>query len=37
MFTPHTKADRDAMLQTFGVDRIEDLFQDLPQEHLFPE
>ena len=37
MFTPHTKADRDAMLQTIGVDRIEDLFQDLPQEHIFPE
>ena len=37
MYTPHTKADRDAMLQTIGVDRIEDLFQDLPQEHLFPE
>ncbi len=37
MFTPHTSADRDAMLRTIGVDRIEDLFQGLPAEHRFPE
>jgi glycine dehydrogenase subunit 1 len=37
MFTPHTEADRDAMLQTIGIKQIEDLFQGLPKEHLFPE
>ncbi len=37
MFTPHTKADRDAMLNTIGVKQIADLFKDLPAEHRFPE
>ncbi len=37
MFTPHTKADQDAMLTTIGIDRIEDLFQDLPAEYRFPD
>lgn len=37
MFTPHTKEDRDAMLRTIGVDRIEDLFEYLPAEHRYPE
>jgi glycine dehydrogenase subunit 1 len=37
MFTPHTKEDRDAMLHTIGVDRIEDLFEYLPAEHRYPE
>ena len=37
MFTPHTKADREAMLNTIGVERIEDLFKDLPAAHRFPE
>jgi glycine dehydrogenase subunit 1 len=37
MFTPHTKADRDAMLDSIGVQKIEDLFDCLPSEHLHPE
>jgi glycine dehydrogenase subunit 1 len=37
MFLPHTDADREAMLRTIGVDRLEDLFKDLPQEKLFPD
>jgi glycine dehydrogenase subunit 1 len=37
MFTPHTQADLDAMLRTIGIDRIEDLFQDLPAKHRYPE
>lgn len=37
MFTPHTDADRQAMLKTIGVDRLEDLFKDLPRQYLFPE
>ena len=27
MFIPHTDADREAMLRTIGVKRLEDLFQ----------
>jgi glycine dehydrogenase subunit 1 len=37
MFTPHTQADLDAMLRTIGIDRIEDLFQELPAKHRYPE
>lgn len=37
MFTPHTEADREAMFQTIGIDRIEELFNDVPEEHRFPE
>lgn len=37
MFLPHTDADREAMLRTIGVERIEDLFKDLPGKHLFPD
>lgn len=37
MFTPHTKADLDAMMKTVGVERIEDLFEDVPAAHRFPE
>lgn len=37
MFHPHTKSDREAMLATIRVKRLEDLFQDVPKEHRFPE
>jgi glycine dehydrogenase subunit 1 len=36
MYYPHTDADREAMLKTIGVNRVEDLFRDVPQERLFP-
>jgi glycine dehydrogenase subunit 1 len=36
MFHPHTKADREAMLQTIGVRRVEDLFESVPENHRFP-
>lgn len=36
MYTPHTQADRDAMLKVIGVDKLEDLFQCLPEEGKFP-
>ncbi|NJD59645.1 MAG: glycine dehydrogenase, partial [Anaerolineae bacterium] len=36
MFIPHTDADRQAMLQTIGIDRLEDLFRDIPAKHRFP-
>ena len=37
MFTPHTKEERESMLSTIGVSRLEDLFQDVPKKHRFPE
>ncbi|NLG73435.1 MAG: aminomethyl-transferring glycine dehydrogenase subunit GcvPA [Chloroflexi bacterium] len=36
MFIPHTKEDREEMLSTIGVERLEDLFNDVPAEHRFP-
>jgi len=37
VFLPHTDADRAAMLATIGVDRLEDLFTDVPEDLRFPE
>ena len=37
MYTPHTDADREAMLRTIGVKKIADLFQDVPAAHRFPK
>jgi glycine dehydrogenase subunit 1 len=36
MFIPHTDADREAMLHTIGVKKLEDLFQAIPAGHRFP-
>ncbi len=36
MFSPHTPQEREAMLRAVGVQRIEDLFSDVPAEHRFP-
>jgi glycine dehydrogenase subunit 1 len=36
MFIPHTDADRVAMLGTVGIEKLEDLFRDVPAEHRFP-
>ena len=36
MYTPHTQADRDAMLKVIGVSNLEDLFQCLPDKGKFP-
>lgn len=36
MFIPHTDADRAAMLHTVGIERLEDLFQDIPADYRFP-
>jgi glycine dehydrogenase subunit 1 len=36
-YTPHTDADREAMLKTIGVERLEDLFQDVPEKYRFPK
>jgi glycine dehydrogenase subunit 1 len=37
MFIPHTDADREAMLRKIGLERLEELFPDVPAEHRFPE
>jgi glycine dehydrogenase subunit 1 len=37
MFIPHTDAERRAMLRKIGVADLEDLFQDVPAEHRFPQ
>ena len=37
MFIPHTDADREAMLRTIGVNKLEDLFQAIPAGHRFPK
>jgi len=37
MYSPHTASDQAAMLKTIGVDKIEDLFRDVPANYRFPE
>jgi len=37
MFTPHTDAEREEMLRTIGVEKIEDLFKDIPEAYRFPK
>ena len=37
MFIPHTEAERDEMLKTVGVKRLEDLFVDVPAALSFSE
>jgi glycine dehydrogenase subunit 1 len=36
-YVPHTDADRAAMLERIGVERIEELFADIPEGLRFPE
>jgi glycine dehydrogenase subunit 1 len=37
MYFPHTPAETEAMLRTIGIKRLEDLFQDVPAAHRFPD
>jgi glycine dehydrogenase subunit 1 len=37
MFIPHTEADLEEMLRKIGVERLEDLFPDVPPKHRFPD
>ncbi|MBP7212916.1 MAG: aminomethyl-transferring glycine dehydrogenase subunit GcvPA [Anaerolineaceae bacterium] len=37
MFTPHTKHDVEVMLKTIGVEKLEDLFSEIPSEFRYPE
>jgi len=36
MFVPHTDFEREEMLERIGVERMEDLFTDVPESHRFP-
>lgn len=37
MFTPHTPQEIEEMLKVVGVDKIEDLFDAVPEKHRFPK
>ena len=37
MFIPHTETDRDAMLRTIGKSSIDELFNNVPLAHRYPE
>ena len=37
MFFPHTPSEREEMLGTIGVSGIEELFEDVPATHRFPD
>jgi len=36
MFVPHTDAEREEMLKAIGVESLEDLFVDVPEDYRFP-
>ena len=36
MFTPHTKNDVEVMLKSIGIEKIEDLFSEIPAEFRYP-
>jgi len=36
MFIPHTESEREAMLSTVGVKKLEDLFSNIPSDKRFP-
>ena len=37
MYIPHTEVDREEMLEIIGVERVKDLFTDVPPAHRFPK
>ena len=36
-YVPHTDAEREAMLARIGVETVDDLFGDIPSQHLYPD
>jgi glycine dehydrogenase subunit 1 len=36
MFIPHSNVERDDMLKSIGMEKLEDLFQDLPTDTIYP-
>lgn len=37
MYIPHTDSEREEMLKSIGVEKIEDLFDAIPEKHRFPK
>lgn len=37
MYLPHTQAEREHMLGVIGIEKLDDLFEDVPAEQRFPE
>ncbi|MEL7644769.1 MAG: aminomethyl-transferring glycine dehydrogenase subunit GcvPA [Anaerolineaceae bacterium] len=37
MFTPHTQKDVEVMLKTIGIEKVKDLFNEIPENFRFPE
>ena len=37
MFIPHTESEREEMLKSVGVEKVEDLFAAIPEQHRFPK
>jgi len=37
MYTPHTQKDVEVMLKTIGIEKVEDLFNEIPEKFRFPE
>ena len=37
MFIPHTAKEREEMLRVVGVNKLEDLFKDVPEKYRFPK
>lgn len=37
MYIPHTESEREEMLKSIGVEKIEDLFAAIPEQHRFPK
>jgi len=37
MYTPHTASEVEAMLKAIGIEKLEDLFQEIPEKFRFPK
>lgn len=37
MFIPHTDSERDEMLKTIGIEKMEELFDSIPKKYRFPK
>src|SRR5690606_8315920 len=37
MFTPHTKHDVEVMLESIGIEKVEDLFKEIPAQFRYPD
>ena len=36
MFTPHSDYDVEVMLKSIGIEKLEDLFKEIPERFRFP-